>query len=93
MTLIITLVRKAFFCATVQRFSEMNPCDSKSMSYEFSQKALLSVPVTIILKCRNGNTLRACKEIPNKDKCSDVNETLSVQKDNQRWTFMNLHRT
>ncbi len=90
MTLVITLVRKAFFCATVQRYTESNPCDSKSMSYELSQKVLVSAHVAIILRCRNANTLRACKETTDNGKFNDVNGTLSIQKDNQKMAFHEL---
>ncbi len=90
MTLVITLVRKALFCATVQRYSEINPCDSKSMSHELSQKALVSANIAIILRCRNANTLRACKETTDNGKCNDVNGTLSIQIDNQKVAFHEL---
>ncbi len=82
MTLIITLVRKAFFCATVHRSTESNPCDSKSMSYELSQRALVSANIAIILRCRN-----ACKDTTDNGKCYDVNGTLSIQKHNQKVAF------
>ncbi len=62
------------------------------MPNDFSQMALLPVATTIMLGCRNTITVfpRVCKEIPDKGKCNDVSEALSVQKDKQKVAFHEL---